>query len=67
MASIRKKSGKWYVQIRRRGLAPIGKAFIKKADADEWARYMEHQADRRNLPYDPKRLDSISLKDMLER
>lgn len=68
MASIRKKhNGKWEVQIRRKGFSTICKSFHMKADAQEWARYMEQRADRRSLPYDPKKLDAITLKALLER
>lgn len=38
-----------------------------KTDAQEWARYMEQRADRRSLPYDPKKLDAVTLKALLER
>ncbi len=67
MASIRKRNDKWEVQIRRKGFSTICKSFHMKADAQEWARYMEQKADRRSLPYDPKKLDAITLKALLER
>lgn len=67
MASIRKRNDKWEVQIRRKGFSTICKSFHVKADAQEWARYMEQRADRRSLPYDPKKLDAITLKALLER
>lgn len=68
MASIRKKrNGKWEVQVRRKGFSTICKSFHMKADAQEWARYMEQRADRRSLPYDPKKLDVVTLKALLER
>lgn len=67
MASIRKRNDKWEVQIRRKGFSTICKSFHMKTDAQEWARYMEQRADRRSLPYDPKKLDAITLKALLER
>lgn len=67
MATIRKWGNRWQVSVRRKGYAPIYKSFQKKADAQEWARFTEQQADRRSLPYDPKKLDSITLAGLLEK
>jgi len=68
MSSIRKlHSGKWQVQVRRAGTKPITKSFHKKSDAAEWARWIEAKVDRRDLPQDPKQLDNITLKSLLER
>ena len=41
MATISKKFGKWYVQIRRSFHKPIYKSFIAKPDAQRWARETE--------------------------
>ena len=59
MASIRKHRSKWQVQIRRSGSRPISKSFINKTDAQIWARQTEIQADRRDLPKDPRLLERI--------
>lgn len=67
MASIRKRNGKFQVQVRRKGLAPITKSFSRKADAQEWARVMEVQADRQELSVDRKVLDTITLRELVER
>ena len=67
MASVRKRNGKWEAQVRRKGFPTISKSFHLKSDALEWSRYVEQKADRRTLPYDPKRLDAVSLKGLLER
>lgn len=67
MATIRKRGQRWQVQIRRKGLSPLAKSFLVRSDALEWARYMEHKADRRALPYDPKKLDTITLCQLLEK
>lgn len=67
MASIRKRNDKWEVQIRRKGFSTICKSFHMKTDALEWGRYMEQKADRRSLPYDPKKLDAVTLQALLER
>lgn len=67
MATIRRHRARWQVQVRRKGHAPLSKSFIKKSDAEEWARHIESQADRRALPADMKVLDRISLREILER
>ena len=45
MATIRKRQGKWQVQIRRRGSQSISKSFLGKADALRWAREQERAVD----------------------
>lgn len=67
MAAIRKRRDKWQVQIRRVGLRPISKSFHIRADAVAWARQMEVQADRGDLPPDPKALQRITLRELVER
>ena len=49
MATIRRRSDKWQVQIRRTGQSPISKSFTKKPDALAWSRKMEAAADRGEL------------------
>ncbi|MDI1228561.1 MAG: site-specific integrase [bacterium] len=67
MATIRKRKHKYEVQIRRRGFAPISRSFHRHADAEEWARFMETQADRGELPTPMKVLDQHKVKDLLIR
>ena len=67
MASIRKRAGKWQVQVRRSGHQPISQTFMLKSDAQTWARQMEAEADRSSLPVDPKALDRVTLADLLRR
>ena len=67
MASIRKRRGKWQVQIRRAGHSPISKTFTLRKDALEWARDAERQADRGDLPKDPKVLRQLTLGDLVRR
>lgn len=67
MASIRKKSGKWQVQIRRQGFPQISKTFARKADAVEWARSMDAKADRVELPPNRRILDAVTLQELVER
>lgn len=61
MATIRKRKHKWEVQVRRVGLRPISKSFHILKDAEAWARHMDVQADRRDLPPDPKELERLTL------
>ena len=49
MATIRRRSDRWQVQVRRTGQSPISKSFTKKPDALTWARKMEAAADRGEL------------------
>jgi hypothetical protein len=67
MATIRKKRHKWEVQIRRVGLRPVSKSFYQRKDADAWARHMEVQADRRDLPPDMKELERVTLGELVAR
>mgnify|MGYP006865026958 CR=1 FL=1 len=67
MASIRTRSGKWQVQIRRQGSPNITKSFIKKSDATAWARQMEAAADRHELPIDPRVLTQTTVGDLIVR
>jgi integrase len=47
MAFIRKlDSGRWQVQIRRKGHAAISQSFASRSDGDKWARQIEADMDR---------------------
>lgn len=46
MATIRKLSGRWQAQVRRRGMKPGCKSFDSKIEAEKWARELEAQVDR---------------------
>jgi len=67
MASIRKRGDRWQVQIRRKGQRLISKTFLHRKDAEAWARHKEVQADRRELPNDPRILDRITLGELVVR
>jgi hypothetical protein len=67
MANIRKRGTKWQVQVRRKGLPPLTQSFHLKQDAQVWARQIELQADRRELPQDRKVLEAITLGELVER
>jgi hypothetical protein len=62
MAASRKRGLKWRVQLRHKGLRSISRSFHTRKDAEEWARYMEVQIDRRDLPVDPKALLQVTLR-----
>ena len=67
MATIRKRGAKWQVQIRRLGQRHISRSFNVRKDAAGWARQMEVQADRHDLPNDPKALQRVTLGQLVER
>lgn len=67
MATFTKRGNRWEAQVRRKGYPSQTKSFIMKSDAQEWARYIEQQVDRRSLPYDPRKLDNITLKQLLDK
>ena len=52
MATIRKRGAKWQVQIRRVGFRSVSRSFHTHTDAKAWARHMEVQADRCEMPND---------------
>ena len=66
MATIRKRNGKYQVQVRRIGQSPISKTFHQLKDAQEWARQTEVKADRRDLPADPKGARRITLGELVD-
>jgi hypothetical protein len=59
MATIRKRGAKWQVQIRRIGFPAISRSFHIRKDAEAWARQKELEADRCELPSDPRALQRI--------
>lgn len=67
MATIRKRGAKWQVQVRRVGHHPVSQSFHILKDAEAWARHVEVQADRGELPRDPKVLRAITLGEIVER
>ncbi|KAK6024993.1 hypothetical protein OSTOST_09110 [Ostertagia ostertagi] len=46
MATLRKRKGKWQVQVRRQGQPALSKIFILQAGARSWARTVEAGIDR---------------------
>ena len=67
MATIRKRGAKWQVQIRRVGFRSLSRSFHIRKDAEAWARQLEVQADRCELPSDRKALQRVTLGELVER
>jgi integrase len=67
MATIRKRGIKWQVQVRRAGHRPFSKSFNIRKNAVAWAMQSEVQADRAELPTDPKALRQITLGELVRR
>jgi hypothetical protein len=67
MASIRKRGGKWQVQIRRQGMLAVSHTFGLREDALRWARQRETEADRQGLIADQRELKRLSLAGLVER
>ena len=67
MATIRKRGSKYHVQVRRKGLRSITRSFHSSRDAHTWARHMEAQADRHDLPPNPNQLKDITLGQLVIR
>ena len=66
MATIRKRTHKWQVLIRRQGLS-ISRSFLILKDAQAWARQMEAKADRGSLPADPRAAGKVTLSELVTR
>ena len=67
LASIRKRGGKWHVQVRRKGRQSVTRSFLLKGDADTWARQQELEADRQGLPTAHKAIKGLTVADVLTR
>lgn len=67
MATIRKRSGRWQVQIRRTGLDSINKTFAQRKDAEIWAREAEVHLERGDPFLVSRRSTSATLLNLLER
>ncbi len=67
MASITKRAGGWFVQIRRKGFEPQFRTFRIKADAERWAREREAKMDTGDEPLDRRSLRSTTLGGLIDR
>jgi integrase len=67
MATFRKlPSGRWNVQVRRKGEKPVSKSFPSKALAEQWARSIESEIDK-GLFVDRSEAESTSLGELIDR
>jgi hypothetical protein len=67
MATFIKRGDKYFVQIRRKGMATTCRSFHYKTDAEEWARHMEAKADRGDLPTPVRAQARYTVGNILER
>jgi len=67
MPTIRRRRRKYQVQVRHRGLISVSRTFNTLKDAKAWAHQLEVQVDRRDLPADPKVLQSTTLGELVAR
>jgi len=67
MATLRKRGGKWQVQIRRKGYSSVSRTFHLKTDALAWARQKELDADRCGLTTEHKALTTITVAGIITR
>jgi hypothetical protein len=67
MATLRQRNGKWQAQVRIKGHAPRSKSFHSKRDAERWARQTEAELEATALGVDPRVLDRITVRDLLDR
>ncbi|MDA1180023.1 MAG: site-specific integrase [Planctomycetota bacterium] len=65
MATVRKRNGKWQVQVRRHGSAPATRTFRSKSDALAWGHLQEARIDRGEALDAPKRLRRLIVGDLL--
>ena len=61
MANIRRRGGKWQVQIRRKGCASLARSFVLKSDALAWARQKELDVERDGFATQYKTLKRTSV------
>ena len=67
MASIRKRNGKWQVQVRRVNQPSLSKSFVQKSHAERWARNIESEFDVKGLLPDISLLKQHTLLDLVNR
>ena len=67
MATLRKRNGKWQVQIRRPHQPSINRSFIHKSRAQQWARKVEAEIDVKGLLPDTSLLKQHTLLDLINR
>lgn len=66
MATIRFRSGKYQVQVRRQGHSPLSKSFLLKSDAEAWSRGQEVLLDQ-GILRDARQLKVYKLSDLIQK
>lgn len=67
MATIRRRGTRWQVQIRRQNMGTLSRSFLRKADAEAWARQSEAALERGELIVSPAPTEPLTFHDLLER
>ena len=67
MATLRKRNGKWQVQIRPPHQSSINRSFIHKSHAQQWARKVEAEIDVKGLLPDTSLLKQHTPSDLINR
>ena len=67
MATIRRRGTRWQVQIRRQNMGTLSRSFLRKADAEAWARQSEAALERGELIATPPPADPATFGDVLAR
>lgn len=67
MATFRKRSGSWQVQVRLKNAKPQSRTFLNRREAVAWARDLEAQAARFDSVPDFRVLRITTLGDLLKR
>ncbi len=65
MATLRKRNGKWQVQVGRQGHSPVSKSFLNRKDAEAWAKDVERRLDQGEALPARQASDSRTLGDLL--
>ncbi|WP_322073597.1 tyrosine-type recombinase/integrase [Burkholderia cepacia] len=66
MATIQRRNDKWQVRVRRKGFPVEVKTFNTRADAEQWARFIETEMDRGSF-VSRGEAEANTLKDIIER
>jgi integrase len=69
MATISKtNTGRYLVQVRRKGYPAQSKTFTHRKDAETWGKQKELEIERGELPNDPrKQLNGMTLRELVEK
>jgi integrase len=67
VATIRKRANRWQAQVRLQGCTPTTKTFVRKSDAEAWARQQEIAIERGEILSARRSLKSFVLADVLTR